>query len=430
MNYNDIFRVFDNGGETVDRYTVYLRSNPEQGALGLSDNPSHPQGFSQWGDFDIDVVEKNNNEISFDKLPPNVQKHVIERFEVTEGKCKTCVADSDTEKCECDGKCSGDCECGCSACNEMTEVREQWKKIVYSMLDNDKDGASTHIGKIIKNKMSNLINHTSINEFSSGLVKIVGDDVIVNGKKIGEIENDLDDHSRGIVLKLENGEEHEFDDAPALYKFIVDTFRLKEDVQFVAEASIEQKYIVSALRQLAKKLNIIKPRFRSLNGRAGFVEMSVKNWQEDEIPNSLREKIVSKIFRTVPRNFSDVNYGNVNKSSVALTISQWIELLKYYGIDAAPPEQVTEGKNNLELYYDQYSAALEAARNMANSRGFEIDESDWFNKVSTGPRKPFPGESNSIVLPLSKDGKLTKRTLAIYVYGMPSGRYELTAYIS
>ena len=45
-------RVYDNGGATLDRFTAVYIGQPCGGGLfearGLSDNPFHPQGFSQF----------------------------------------------------------------------------------------------------------------------------------------------------------------------------------------------------------------------------------------------------------------------------------------------------------------------------------------------------------------------------------------------
>src|SRR5262245_14680229 len=52
-----VLDCFDNGGETVDRYTVLLCGSlwqPEfrhtYAYLAMSDAPGHPQGFSQYGE--------------------------------------------------------------------------------------------------------------------------------------------------------------------------------------------------------------------------------------------------------------------------------------------------------------------------------------------------------------------------------------------
>lgn len=297
-----MFRVFDNGGETVDRYTVFLADDPELGGLGLSDDPAHAQhGFSQWSDFDPEVIEKTNTEISFDQLPANVQAHVIDRFGV----------------------------------NEDVDMSHQaiLHDIVFCMIRGEKQTAQKLVKSVVTEKVI-----SRLNELNMGAVKFVGDDVFVNGKKVGTIENDMEDHSRGIVLKLNNGEEEDFNTVEELIKHLFDVFRIKEGAEIINEASVEQKMIVKALRALARKLNIEKPRFRSLNGKSGFVEMSS---YDGEIPNKLRERIVTKVFRTVPMNFSDVDYGNVTKHSVGLTVGQWRQLLGHYGIEV--PEPVTEG---------------------------------------------------------------------------------------
>jgi hypothetical protein len=82
-----IYKIFDNGGKTIDRYTVVFaekqfdvstgrRLNIE---LGLSVDPTWPLGFSQWGLCRIDA--DMGDEIKFSDLPENVQKHVLERME-------------------------------------------------------------------------------------------------------------------------------------------------------------------------------------------------------------------------------------------------------------------------------------------------------------------------------------------------------------
>jgi hypothetical protein len=307
MNYNEMFRVFDNGGETVDRYTVFLADDPELGGLGLSDDPAHAQhGFSQWGEFDPDVVSRKDVEIAFDELPRNVQAHVIDRFGVNEDFDQT---DEDI-----------------------------LEEVIFCVLHEELDTAKELMQGLIADKVSRRANQ--LNELKLGAVKFVGDDVFVNGKKVGTIENDLDDFDRGIVFRVdETGEEADFEKVEDLIKHIFDVFRIKESVdEYIVEATQQQKGVVKALRQLARKLKIPSPRFRSLNGKAGFVEMSSN---EGEIPNKLREQIVTKVFRTVPMNFSDVDYGNVTKHSIGLTVGQWKQLLAYYGIEV--PEPMMEG---------------------------------------------------------------------------------------
>jgi hypothetical protein len=91
-------------------------------------------------------------------------------------------------------------------------------------------------------------------------------------------------------------------------------------------------------------------------------------------------------------------------------------------------ESVTEAKTPYEVYHKSYTSAIEAAREYAEKKGFEIDNDDSFTKIGMGPRKPSEGKTNSFSIQLSKDGKLQRKQLHIQVYGMKNS-YELNAYI-
>ena len=81
------------------------------------------------------------------------------------------------------------------------------------------------------------------------------------------------------------------------------------------------------------------------------------------------------------------------------------------------------------LYHNTFTSASQAALDLAKKQGFEVDEDDWFNQVSTGPKKPSKGKTNRYVVKVTKKGKDTKKRLAFQVYGMDSGKYELNAYV-
>ena len=65
--------VYDNGGKTIDRYTIVLPDG--DGCLSLSDDPNSPQGFSQFGE----CVEGSHlgKKISWNKLPKNVRDSLM-----------------------------------------------------------------------------------------------------------------------------------------------------------------------------------------------------------------------------------------------------------------------------------------------------------------------------------------------------------------
>lgn len=82
--------------------------------------------------------------------------------------------------------------------------------------------------------------------------------------------------------------------------------------------------------------------------------------------------------------------------------------------------------------FDTYSAALNVARETAEKKGFEVSEEDWFNKVNNGPKKPSEGKTVSHNIALTKNGKKTRKGLAIQVYnrGTDKNPFELNFYIS
>lgn len=78
-----IHKIYDNGGKTIDRYTVLTEPfhfGKSCDAFGLSENPKNAQGFNQ---FIEDVYEgaELGKEISFDDLPEEVKEAITERLE-------------------------------------------------------------------------------------------------------------------------------------------------------------------------------------------------------------------------------------------------------------------------------------------------------------------------------------------------------------
>lgn len=81
---------YDNGGATLDRYTVFPRGrgwgpvwNPARRQrvrmfLGLSSAPSHPFGFSQWGE---DTPGRHlGRRIAWANLPEHIRQHATARI--------------------------------------------------------------------------------------------------------------------------------------------------------------------------------------------------------------------------------------------------------------------------------------------------------------------------------------------------------------
>lgn len=72
--------IWDNGGETCDRYTVVTNepwNDFEKNtfmALGMSGNPEHPQGVSQF----CSAMEGRHlgKKVDIKELPDDIQKHI------------------------------------------------------------------------------------------------------------------------------------------------------------------------------------------------------------------------------------------------------------------------------------------------------------------------------------------------------------------
>ena len=75
-------KIYDNGGETVDRYTI-IKKDPVYGdeAYGMSDNPQSPQGFNQYiGDPSKFALDALGKEITFSELNLEVKTAIGERI--------------------------------------------------------------------------------------------------------------------------------------------------------------------------------------------------------------------------------------------------------------------------------------------------------------------------------------------------------------
>ena len=76
-------RIYDNGGASVDRYTLVVPSIDEPGKLdmyGFSDAPYHPQGFGQYAGayHRMGSYSHLGKLIQFDDLPDQAQRYVRE----------------------------------------------------------------------------------------------------------------------------------------------------------------------------------------------------------------------------------------------------------------------------------------------------------------------------------------------------------------
>lgn len=111
-----------------------------------------------------------------------------------------------------------------------------------------------------------------------------------------------------------------------------------------------------------------------------------------------------------------------------------IELMKAWtdGWDSAKKDKsVNESK---DIYFNSATDAVNHARKMIEKRGFEIDEDDWQSQIALGGKygriRPGVEKTTDATIGLLKNGKPQRKALQISLYGMPSGKYELTYYVN
>ena len=91
-------------------------------------------------------------------------------------------------------------------------------------------------------------------------------------------------------------------------------------------------------------------------------------------------------------------------------------------------EKEVKTMDQSELYHAILSQALERATAYAESKGYTVDADEMFNSFGTGGVSY--GQTKRGYLTLYKNGLPAKKKLAIQIYRMPSGNYELNRYIN
>ena len=92
-------------------------------------------------------------------------------------------------------------------------------------------------------------------------------------------------------------------------------------------------------------------------------------------------------------------------------------------------EFLSEGKKNYAIYHKSFTQAVEEVIAFIKKNGYEYSEDEWFDTVSTGPKKPSDGKTNKYTLKLYKNDKEQRKAVHFQVYGM-GNKYELNLYIS
>ena len=77
------YKIYDNGGETMDRYTLRIPIEGHQNKYhGFNECPFHPQGFGQYcGEYNTERSYKHLGKlIKLEDLPDQAQRFVNDRL--------------------------------------------------------------------------------------------------------------------------------------------------------------------------------------------------------------------------------------------------------------------------------------------------------------------------------------------------------------
>jgi hypothetical protein len=114
-----------------------------------------------------------------------------------------------------------------------------------------------------------------------------------------------------------------------------------------------------------------------------------------------------------------------------ITASEFDELTADAGrkMDKLKEARVNQGA---DLYFDTYTSAVQKAKADAEKAGYKVDEDDWDTQITTGQGKPSRGKTVRHNIKLTKNGKPTRKGLAIQVFNRDtdSKTYELNSYVS
>jgi hypothetical protein len=152
-------------------------------------------------------------------------------------------------------------------------------------------------------------------------------------------------------------------------------------------------------------------------------------------------RVINSILKNQKQFNKKVDYNMWTKQILAPSFQEkmdyfikngWISNISKAGIKEGV-ESLKEANNN-DTYFSTASEAVMYARTQAEKKGFEIDENDWNSQITMGGRysrtRPGIGKTHSFSVGLLKGGKPQRKSLNISLYGMESGKFELTYYIN
>jgi len=166
--------------------------------------------------------------------------------------------------------------------DKKTELYESLSSFVDAVAYGDQDAERESMSAYISEKSKKTLEASVENK-----IKLEGDDVIIAGKKIGSITNDIDDETTGIKFVSTDGKfEEDFDTLDSMYKFVSEKYKVNEDA--INEESQIARVSPAVSKQEAGRAARMKRLADSKNlgnkdGKAGTYDGGQKDGYDDPI---------------------------------------------------------------------------------------------------------------------------------------------------
>ena len=222
----------------------------------------------------------------------------------------------------------------------------------------------------------------------------------------------------------------------------VDDAGVRDNINSLLTGATAKSFLTpySALEKVSKVLanyHIFLPKYTFAEGNSGVTAFEVNQFGEKMgMTNQGIVKTVEDLPYFIYFEYQMNDLGMFEVFSEIVTEDELSELMDEYNEedeeeDESEEEEMNEAAKKPSPYHDSYSSAIQTAVSHAKKRGYEVDADDYHAKVSSGPRKPSEGKTVSHNIKLTKDGKPTKKGLAIQVYNKGGDTpFELNHYIS
>lgn len=217
---------------------------------------------------------------------------------------------------------------------------------------------------------------------------------------------------------------------------LVQAVEKRGDSMFNESVIVEGRISVGSRVKVAHKGKMVSGKVVRFSKPDDFYVVDVGDVESVKVPAHELEGVKESVMEAKkPQRFDTVRVKSMNTTGMVYSVTgSKAEIrtpTKLITVDVKDLEvvQMDEAKSDYTLYHKTYSDAVQHAVQVAKKRGFEVDEDDFFNKVTTGPKKPSSGKTNSVSIELTKSGKPVKQKLNMQVYNMDNRSYELNMYI-